>query len=136
MVLHSEPLLLIVIPTWYSESLLLIVIPKWYYIKNQSKTKIVSALTVLIVCPTGALVCSMKDWLPEFDGVERIHVDTIHSVLKSSCRLLASGSMKLFSVTRGRSMTIWNGSACTRRSESSHIRRMSLSSLISNSFDL
>ena len=39
-------------------------------------------LTVLIVCPTGALVCSLKKLLPEFDGVERIHVDTIHSVLK------------------------------------------------------
>ena len=39
-------------------------------------------LTVLIVCPTGALVCSLKELLPEFDGVERIHVDTIHSVLK------------------------------------------------------
>ena len=37
---------------------------------------------MLIVCPTGALVCSLKEWLPEFDGVERIHVDTIHSVLK------------------------------------------------------
>ena len=39
-------------------------------------------LTVLIVCPTGALVCSLKEMLPEFDGVERIHVDTIHAVLK------------------------------------------------------
>ena len=39
-------------------------------------------LTVLIVCPTGALVCSLKELLPEFDGVDRIHVDTIHAVLK------------------------------------------------------
>ena len=39
-------------------------------------------LTVLIVCPTGALVCSLKELLPEFDGVERIHIDTIHAVLK------------------------------------------------------
>lgn len=39
-------------------------------------------LTVLIVCPTGALVCSLKEMLPEFDGVERIHIDTIHAVLK------------------------------------------------------
>ena len=39
-------------------------------------------LTVLIVCPTGALVCSLKELLPEFDGVERIHVDTIHADLK------------------------------------------------------
>ena len=31
---------------------------------------------------TGALVCAVKELLPEFDGVERIHVDTIHSVLK------------------------------------------------------
>ena len=37
---------------------------------------------MLIVCPTGALVCSLKEWLPDFDGVDRIHVDTIHSVLK------------------------------------------------------
>ena len=37
---------------------------------------------VLIVCPTGALVCSLKEWLLEFEGVERIHADTIHSVLK------------------------------------------------------
>ena len=39
-------------------------------------------LTVLIACPTGALVCSMKQLLPDFDGVDRIHVDTIHAVLK------------------------------------------------------
>ena len=36
----------------------------------------------MIVCPIGALVCSLKELLPEFDGVERIHVDTIHAVLK------------------------------------------------------
>ena len=39
-------------------------------------------LTVIIVCPTGALVISLKELLPEFDGVERIHIDTIHAVLK------------------------------------------------------
>ena len=39
-------------------------------------------LTVLIACPTGALVCSLNELLPEFDGAERIQVDTIHSVLK------------------------------------------------------
>ena len=38
-------------------------------------------LTVLIVCPTGALVCALKELLPEFDGVERIHGDTIHAIL-------------------------------------------------------
>ena len=27
-------------------------------------------------------MCSLKELLPEFDGVDRIHVDTIHSVLK------------------------------------------------------
>jgi hypothetical protein len=41
-----------------------------------------SGLTVLIVCPTGALVTALKLLLPDFDGVDRIHVDTIHSVLK------------------------------------------------------
>ena len=39
-------------------------------------------LTVLIVCPTGALVTSIKLLLPNFDGVELIHVDTIHGILK------------------------------------------------------
>ena len=39
-------------------------------------------LTVLIVCPTGALVTGIKLLLPQFDGVDRIHVDTIHGVLK------------------------------------------------------
>ena len=39
-------------------------------------------LTVLIVCPTGALVTTLKLQLPDVEGVDRIHIDTIHSVLK------------------------------------------------------
>ena len=39
-------------------------------------------LTVVIICPTGALVTALKLLLPEFDGVDRIHVDTIHGILK------------------------------------------------------
>ena len=39
-------------------------------------------LTVLIVCPTGALVTTLKLELPDFPGIDRIHVDTLHSVLK------------------------------------------------------
>ena len=41
-----------------------------------------NGMTVLIVCPTGALVTALKLLLPDFDGVDRIHVDTVHSVLK------------------------------------------------------
>ena len=36
----------------------------------------------MIICPTGALVTALKLLLPEFDGVDRIHVDTIHGILK------------------------------------------------------
>ena len=39
-------------------------------------------LHVLIVCPTGTNVFVFKSQLPEFDGVERIAVDTIQGVLK------------------------------------------------------
>ena len=39
-------------------------------------------LTVVIICPTGALVTALKLLLPDFDGVDRIHVDTIHGILK------------------------------------------------------
>ena len=39
-------------------------------------------MTVLVVCPTGALVNALKLMLPDFEGVDRIHVDTIHGVLK------------------------------------------------------
>ena len=39
-------------------------------------------LTVVIICPTGALGTALKLLLPEFDGVDRIHVDTIHGILK------------------------------------------------------
>ena len=41
-----------------------------------------SGLTVLVVCPTRALVTTLQLQLPEVEGVDRIHVDTIHSVLK------------------------------------------------------
>ena len=40
-----------------------------------------SELNVLIVCPTGSNVYSFKSQLPEFNGVERIRVDTIQGVL-------------------------------------------------------
>ena len=102
-------------------------------------------LTVLIVCPTGALVCALKELLPEFDGVERIHVDTIHSVLKYKRDrdnkvefVPLSGFRKceaVFFTTRGRSMTIWSGTVCSRRSGNNHTCRMSWSSLISSSLD-
>ena len=39
-------------------------------------------LRVLIVCPTGTNVYVFKSQLPEFDGVEKIAVDTIQGVLK------------------------------------------------------
>jgi hypothetical protein len=38
-------------------------------------------LRVLIVCPTGTNVYSFKSQLPDFDGVDRIAVDTIQGVL-------------------------------------------------------
>ena len=38
-------------------------------------------LRVLIVCPTGTNVYSFKSQLPDFDGVDRIGVDTIQGVL-------------------------------------------------------
>ena len=41
-----------------------------------------NGMRVLIVCPTGQLVHAFKSKLPEFDGVERIQVDTMHGVLK------------------------------------------------------
>ena len=41
-----------------------------------------SGLTVLVVCPTGALVTTLKLQLPEMDGIDRIHIDTVHAVLK------------------------------------------------------
>ena len=41
-----------------------------------------SGLNVLIVCPTGTNVYVFKSQLPEFDGVEKIAVDTIQGVLK------------------------------------------------------
>ena len=100
-------------------------------------------LTVLIVCPTGALACSLKDLLPEFDGVERTHVDIIHSVLKYKRDrnnkvefVPPSGFRKYEAVfaTRGRSMMIWSGTGCSRRSGNSHTCGMSWSSLISSSF--
>ena len=80
-----------------------------------------------------------------FEGVERIHVDTIHSVLKykrdrdNKVEFVPPSGFRKYEavfVTRGRSMMIWNGSGCTRWSESSHICRMSWSSLISSSFGL
>ena len=40
------------------------------------------ALRVLIVCPTGQLVHSLKAQLPELDGIENIQIDTIHGVLQ------------------------------------------------------
>ena len=39
-------------------------------------------LRVLIVCPTGSNVYVFKSQLPEFDGVDKIAVDTIQGVLK------------------------------------------------------
>ena len=39
-------------------------------------------LHVLIVCPTGTNVYVFRSQLPEFDGVEKIAVDTIQGVLK------------------------------------------------------
>ena len=82
-------------------------------------------LTVLIVCPTGALVCSLKELLPELDGVERIHVDTIHAVLKykrdrdNKVEFVPPAGFRkyeaVFVATRPRSMTIWSGNGCSRR---------------------
>ena len=98
---------------------------------------------VLIVCPTGALVCSLKEWLPEFEGVERIHVDTIHSVLKDK----RDGDNKVEFVPPSgfRKYEVFfcdEGSqyddleyVCSRLSRNSHTCRMSWSSLISSSFD-
>ena len=39
-------------------------------------------LSVLIVCPTGTNVYVFRSQLPEFDGVEKIAVDTIQGMLK------------------------------------------------------
>ena len=39
-------------------------------------------LTVLIVCPTGELVTTLKLQLPEMPGIDRIHIDTIQGTLK------------------------------------------------------
>ncbi len=39
-------------------------------------------LDVLIVCPTGRHVYSLQSQLPEFQGVERIRVDTIQGILR------------------------------------------------------
>ena len=38
--------------------------------------------TVCIICPTGALVNALKMQLPDFAGVDRIHIDTLHGTLK------------------------------------------------------
>ena len=38
-------------------------------------------INVVIVCPTGSNVYSFKSQLPDFPGVERIRVDTLHGVL-------------------------------------------------------
>ena len=38
--------------------------------------------TVCIICPTGALVNALKMLLPDFQGVDRIHIDTLHGTLK------------------------------------------------------
>ena len=39
-------------------------------------------VNVVIICPTGSNVYSLKSQLPDFPGVDRIRVDTLHGLLK------------------------------------------------------
>ena len=67
---------------------------RWLYVKGapgSGKSAVIlevalrcarAGIRVLIVCPTGQLVCSFKAALPDVDGIENIQVDTIAGVLK------------------------------------------------------